>query len=343
MGEWEEGQPAKYRIVSGRKRYAAFVKLKKDTIPAHILTFQSEDPHKDALKKLAEYEDNIVRNQLSLVELCEHLGKCKKVYEELYPETKQGKASKKRKDPGTRSLPYVLNAERMFGKSRATIGKLIHIYRELIESNHVEKLQAVEHPILHRVEDLSALAKSKEHIPVLVEIMCKYSDQGTGKFYSLQDAQDKLKRKEEAKAQRKARKATERSQAPSVNNTRSQVTDKSAHDTGDSDSDTDDADNMDGETKRVMEGLPLESVLEGCIVILQQEMDQNPHTFSVEISQEHNAVHFVFSSTISKPEDVTDLPSECPGWGLHNQSIETCSTCACKTRCEEAQTVIAVK
>jgi uncharacterized ParB-like nuclease family protein len=105
-----EGHAAKYRIVSGRKRYAAFVKLGREQIPAHILAFPPEDEHTDARKKLAEYEENIVRNQLSLVELCEHLGKCKKVYEELYPETKHGKASKpKAKDPGTRSLPYILS------------------------------------------------------------------------------------------------------------------------------------------------------------------------------------------------------------------------------------------
>jgi hypothetical protein len=202
-----KGHPAKYRLVSGRKRYAAFVKLGRQQIPAHTLTFQPEDPYQDARKKLAEYEENIVRNQLSLVELCEHLGKCKKVYEELYPETKHGKASKhKDKDPGTRSLPYILNAERKLGKSRATIGKLLHIYSELIETKQVEPLQAVEHPILHRVEDLAALVSSKEHIPALVEIMCKDSDKDTGKFCSLRDAQDKVNREEDkaAKAQRKA-------------------------------------------------------------------------------------------------------------------------------------------
>ena len=66
-----EGHPAKYRIVSGRKRYTAFVKLGRDQIPAHILTFVPEDPHTDVRKQLAEYEENLVRDQLSLLELCD--------------------------------------------------------------------------------------------------------------------------------------------------------------------------------------------------------------------------------------------------------------------------------
>src|SRR5215470_5565390 len=57
-----EGQPARYRIVSGRKRLDAFVKLNRERIPTHILTFPLEDQHTDARKKLAEYEENIMRN-----------------------------------------------------------------------------------------------------------------------------------------------------------------------------------------------------------------------------------------------------------------------------------------
>ena len=54
----------------------------------------------------------------------------------------------------------------------------------------------------------------------------------------------------------------------------------------------------------------------------------------------HNTLFVVFDSTLSQPADVTGLPAQCPGWGLHNQSTEICSTCVYKTRCEEAQTVI---
>src|SRR6266446_7006988 len=38
-----EGHPAPYRLVSGRKRYAAFLKLKCPTIPAHILSYAETD------------------------------------------------------------------------------------------------------------------------------------------------------------------------------------------------------------------------------------------------------------------------------------------------------------
>jgi hypothetical protein len=86
-------------------------------------------------------------------------------------------------------------------------------------------LQAVEHPILHRVEELSALAKSKDDTPALVEILCKYSDKNTGKFCSLQDAQQKLQRKKEAEALRKAQEATQNQHTQRANTTKSQESD----------------------------------------------------------------------------------------------------------------------
>lgn len=217
------GNAATYRIVSGRKRLAAFVKLGRSQIPAHILTFPPEDQHQDARKQLAEYEENIVRNHLSLLELCEHLGQCKNVYETLYPETKHGKAPKHTtKDLGTRPLPYILNAERKLGKSRATIGKLLHIYRALIETQQVEPLQAIEHPILHRVEDLAALASSKDDIPELVKILVQDSNTTVGTFCSLQDAQQQLQRRKDAEALQKAQEATPHQQAQHAHTTSSQ-------------------------------------------------------------------------------------------------------------------------
>lgn len=221
-----EGNAATYRIISGRKRHAAFVKLGRHQIPAHILTFPPEDHHKDARKKLAEYEENLVRDQLSLLELCEYLGKSKAVYEELYPETKHGGAPKKPgKDPGTRSLPYVLNSARMLGKSRATIGKLLQIYSELIAANRLGSLKALEHPILQRVEDLSELAKKQDDIPTLVDILYKSSDETIGTFCSLQDAQHHLTKRKENEARQQTQKATVLPHAPIANTTKNQPTD----------------------------------------------------------------------------------------------------------------------
>jgi hypothetical protein len=68
---------------------------------------------------------------------------------------------------------------------------------------------------------------------------------------------------------------------------------------------------------------------------------QDPHVFSVkEMKSGHNTLRVVFTSTLSQPEDVTDRPDKCPGWGLHNASMDLCRTCPYTTRCEEAQTVL---
>jgi len=78
----------------------------------------------------------------------------------------------------------------------------------------------------------------------------------------------------------------------------------------------------------------------------QQDIDKylygrgDLHTFRAEIVPEHNALWVVVTSSLSKPQDVTDLPDRCPGWGLHNASAEICGSCVYKARCEEAQTVI---
>jgi hypothetical protein len=65
--------PASYRLVSGRKRYAAFLKLERPTIPAHILSYAESDSEQEIRKALATTEENLVRKHYSLIELCELL------------------------------------------------------------------------------------------------------------------------------------------------------------------------------------------------------------------------------------------------------------------------------
>jgi hypothetical protein len=222
----------------------------------------------------------------------------------------------------------------------------------LIETHHLEPLKEIDHPILHRVEDLSALASSKEDIPALVEILCKSSDKDTGKFCTLGDAQEKLSRQEEAKAKRQAQEATEHKHAYGVNTTSSQESDKT---TSPGETTVDQTFAQGSGTERAAMGhngsspqaptpraLPLHHLLHQ----LQQDLDgyfeqlHEPHMFSMEMELGHNTLRIVFDSTLSQPKDVTALPTQCPGWGLHNTSTEICRTCVYKTRCEEAQTVI---
>src|SRR6266446_2431269 len=171
-----EGHPAPYRLVSGRKRYAAFLKLKRPTIPAHILFYAETDGEKDVRKALATTEENLVRKHYSLIELCELVGQAKEIYERIHPEAQKGKAPK-RKHSGTESLlkplAYLDVAAQQLGKSRATVWKYIHIYTKLIQGHHYEfiELKQCDHPILARVEDLLALAQSDD-IEVLTRLLC---------------------------------------------------------------------------------------------------------------------------------------------------------------------------
>src|SRR5215510_7997715 len=109
-----------YRIVSGRQRYQAYASLGMEHIPCHILTYD-EGAFADEKKRLAQYEENLLRKHLTLIETCTLLGKAKEAYLTMYPETGQGKASKK--NPGTGRLPYVLMASEMVRKSKSTVAK----------------------------------------------------------------------------------------------------------------------------------------------------------------------------------------------------------------------------
>jgi len=181
-----------------------------------------------------------------------------------------------------------------------------------------------------------------------------------------------VKRQEEAKALRKVREATEhkhasggnspqglssgapstQNAAPSSEQERGQSPDNGAccgettvDQTFAKDSGTDRPEmthNGSSPQELPQRALPLHHVLHQLQEALRGYVDQRqePHVFSMESELGHNTLFVVFDSTLSQPKDVTALPAQCPGWGLHNASAEICHTCAYKARCEEAQTVI---
>src|SRR5215475_11895734 len=128
---------APYRLVSGKKRLAAFLKLQRTTIPAHILSYTESDSEQEARKALATTEENLVRKHYSLIELCELVGQAKEMYERIHPTTQKGKA-KKPKSSGTelitapvpKPLAYRDVAAQQLGKSRLTIWKYLAIYNK---------------------------------------------------------------------------------------------------------------------------------------------------------------------------------------------------------------------
>src|SRR5712691_2527912 len=217
---------ASYRLVSGRKRYAAFLKLERTTIPAHILSYAETDREQDVRKALATTEENLVRKHYSLIELCELVGQAKEIYERIHPEAQKGKAPK-RKHSGTESLlkplAYLDVAAKQLQKSRVTVWKYITIYNNLMKGHHYEfiELKQCDHPILAKVEDLLELAQSDD-IEVLTRLLCGLGlTPGDRKSQpcTLQEAQKRLEEHREKEA--RAREARE----TDVNNTRSQDTD----------------------------------------------------------------------------------------------------------------------
>jgi hypothetical protein len=172
-------------------------------------------------------EENLLRKQLTLIEQCTALGKAKEAYLKMYPETAQGKALKKL--PGTGRIPYALVARQMLGKSKSTVEKYLQIYSALIEPGRLGDLPTIDHPVLKRVEDLSALASSKGDIPALVEILYTDSDMDTPKFCSLHNAKLKLsQRKKEEEALRQAQKALQNQPTQRTPTTENQESDQGA-------------------------------------------------------------------------------------------------------------------
>jgi hypothetical protein len=72
------------RLVSGLHRLAAFKALGRRTIPAVVIPVSRDEA------KLREIDENLARNDLTLLERAEHLRWRKEFYERLHPETRSG-------------------------------------------------------------------------------------------------------------------------------------------------------------------------------------------------------------------------------------------------------------
>jgi hypothetical protein len=396
---------APYRLISGKKRLAAFLKLQRTTIPAHILSYAESDSEQEVRKALATTEENLVRKHYSLIELCELLGESKALYERMHPTTQKGKAKKPKSSetelftaPVPKPLAYLDVAAQQLGKSRVTVWKYLSIYKKLIQGrpDAFAELKQCDHPMLTKVEDLLELAQSDDIEP-LTRLLCGLGltpEDRKSKPCTLQEAQKRLEQYRARAGQglssgapsttppgpssghesnqspdnggvpgetqvdptsaqdngtdrpAMAQDEPQNPPAPQDYTSGSQATDQTAHGTGDSGADRDNAGEREHETQQGKQGLSLDAVLAAFAQYFQQDIDQylygrvDLHTFRAAIEPDHNSLWVVFTSTLSKPQDVTDLPTHCPGWGLHNASATICGSCLYKARCEEAQTVI---
>ena len=124
-----------YRLIAGYHRYLACQSLGWRDIPANIVTL-------DALHaELAEIDENLQRQELTVLERAEQLARRKNIYEALYPQTKNGASggwhnNKGNKleipDSGISSLPsFVDDVVSKTGTKKSSIFENIQIARDL--------------------------------------------------------------------------------------------------------------------------------------------------------------------------------------------------------------------
>jgi 16S rRNA G966 N2-methylase RsmD len=116
-------------LISGLHRLKAFVALGRKHIPAIIL---SVSPTEAAIR---EIDENLARNDLTLLERAEHLHRRKELYEQLHPGTRHG-GNRGNQHTGGKScqddkLSFCQNAATLSGQSSRTAQRLVRIAKLL--------------------------------------------------------------------------------------------------------------------------------------------------------------------------------------------------------------------
>jgi ParB family chromosome partitioning protein len=113
------------QLVSGLHRLEAFRALGRHMIPAFVLALGREEA------QLREIDENLARNDLTLLERAEHLVHRKELYERLYPETRKGGDHGNQHTGGkgrqTRNLPFSQAAATLTCRSSSTVRRLVRI------------------------------------------------------------------------------------------------------------------------------------------------------------------------------------------------------------------------
>ncbi|MBW8015111.1 MAG: hypothetical protein FVQ82_02920 [Planctomycetes bacterium] len=110
-----------YQLVTGRHRLEAYKKLGKKTIPA-ITT------EKGLKADLAEIDENLIRQELSVLERAECLQKRKDIYETMYPESiKRGPGRGHKETNRTKFVSFTADTSNKTGSGRRTIEHVVQI------------------------------------------------------------------------------------------------------------------------------------------------------------------------------------------------------------------------
>lgn len=149
QGSWE--------VIAGNHRLSACAKLGIETIACQIMG--GDDLHTE----LATIDENLCRGELSAAEEAAAISRRKSIYEELYPETKNGgdrKSERKIYDLKSGATPkgFTSATASSTGKSASAVQKAAKRGKEL----GVRTLQDIAGTSLDKGEELDALAKLPE-------------------------------------------------------------------------------------------------------------------------------------------------------------------------------------
>lgn len=145
-------------LVAGLHRLVACKALDMKQIPALIVKL-------DELRtELAEIDENLIRNELSVLERSDHLARRKEIYEALHPETRRGAAPGKpgkkghSKDPDSGSLPasFIDDTATRTGRSRTVVAEEVQIAKS-IAPDVKERLRGT--AVADRKQDLITIAQ----------------------------------------------------------------------------------------------------------------------------------------------------------------------------------------
>jgi modification methylase len=116
-------------LVSGLHRLEAYKALERRTIPAVILAVTPEEA------QLREIDENLSRNDLTLLERAEHLHLRKELYEQIHPETRRGGNHGNQHVGGRKrqngKLPFCQTAASLTRQSTTTVQRLVRIAKLL--------------------------------------------------------------------------------------------------------------------------------------------------------------------------------------------------------------------
>lgn len=112
---------ANYRLIAGKRRIEACRMLGMDAIEATVVDLD------ELSAELAEIDENLARHNLTVLEEAEHLARRKEIYEEMHPETKQGRAGAEARWNATDTMSFASETAKAADISQRTIQRGVQI------------------------------------------------------------------------------------------------------------------------------------------------------------------------------------------------------------------------